>query len=59
MTGPGNLTASLVHHAIASDLVGRALDFTIVPGWDVISLSRWPLSYRSDQRNWRLWTQSK
>jgi len=58
-TGPGNLTASLVRHAVASQLAGRAPDFAILPTWDVIAVSRWPLSYRSDERNWRLWRQSQ
>ncbi len=55
-TGPGNLTASLVQHAIASDAAGAVRDFAIMPGWDAISVSRWPLSYRGDERNWRLWS---
>ena len=57
-TGPGNLTASLVRHAVASELAGTARDFAMLPNWDTISVSRWPLSYRSDERNWRLWSQS-
>lgn len=58
-TGPGNLTASLVRHTVVSELAGRARDFAILPTWDVIAVSRWPLSYRSDERNWRLWSQSQ
>ena len=54
-TGPGNLTACLVKHAIASELAGRARDFSILANWDTLSISRWPLSYRDDARNWRLW----
>ena len=54
-TGPGNFTACLVKHAIASDLAGRARDFSILANWDTLSISRWPLSYRNDARNWRLW----
>ena len=52
-TGPGNLTASLVNHSIASILSGRATDFQILSDWDVTSISQWPLGYRSDERNWR------
>lgn len=53
-TGPGNLTASLVRHSLdRGDLEER--DFAFLPEWDSISISRWPLSYRNDERNWRLW----
>ena len=54
-TGPGNLTASLIKHAIASELSGRARDFSLLVNWEDLSISRWPLSYRDDERNWRLW----
>ena len=54
-TGPGNLTASLVKHAIVSELVGQVRDFSLLANWDSLSVSRWPLSYRDDERNWRLW----
>ena len=54
-TGPGNLTASLVKHAIVSELSGRARDFSLLANWETLSVSRWPLSYRDDERNWRLW----
>ena len=57
-TGPGNLTASLVKHAIASELAGRARDFSFLAKWGDLSVSRWPLSYRDDERNWRLWNPS-
>lgn len=58
-TGPGNLTASLVRHAVASEVAGSVPDFAILPTWDVIAVSQWPLSYRNDERNWRLWSQSQ
>lgn len=54
-TGPGNLTASLVRHSVASKLTGRPRDFLILPNWEATSISQWPLSYRNDERNWRLW----
>ena len=54
-TGPGNLTASLVQHSIASSFLGKVRDFLLVTKWDDLSISRWPLSYRDDERNWRLW----
>ena len=60
-TGPGNLTASLVKHAIASTCQGLDRDFVILGDWQEIAFTRWPLSYRNDElsyrnekRNWRL-----
>ena len=53
-TGPGNITASLVKHAISCERSGRQRDFLILPDWETISTSKWPLSYRDDDRNWRL-----
>ena len=57
-TGPGNFTASLVEHSIASKAAGKSQDFLILTNWEAISISRWPLSYRADQRNWRVWNQA-
>jgi len=54
-TGPGNFTVSVVRHAIDSELGGKTRDFSLVTNWETISVSRWPLSYREDDRNWRLW----
>ena len=53
-TGPGNITASLVEHALSCERANEPRDFQILPDWDEISTSVWPLSYRSDDRNWRL-----
>jgi mannosyltransferase OCH1-like enzyme len=55
-TGPGNFTASLVMHAVSQAAANEPLDFFILHNWQAISISRWPLSYRDDQRNWRLAT---
>lgn len=56
-TGPGNLTRSLVGHALALGLTApEDRDFVFLPDWDAFSTSRWPLSYRDDERNWRLWS---
>lgn len=57
-TGPGNLTASLVRHSIASKARTVQNDFAIISDWETISVSPWPLSYRNDKRNWRLWSPS-
>ena len=55
-TGPGNLTASLVQHSIASRAEAKHRDFLLLRDWEAMSTSRWPLSYRDDERNWRLWS---
>ena len=55
LTGPGNLTASLVRHTIELRQSSMPLDFTILNDWSSVAVSKWPLSYRSDERNWRLW----
>lgn len=54
-TGPGNLTAALVGHAAAQAREGASRDFVFLPRWEDVAVSRWPLSYRADSRNWRLW----
>ena len=53
-TGPGNMTASLVRHALSCSRSDKEYDFTLLPGWETVSISVWPLSYRNDERNWRL-----
>jgi hypothetical protein len=55
MTGPGNLTACLIEHALELQGQGSELDFALLPNWDAIAVSTWPLEYRSDDRNWRNW----
>lgn len=52
-TGPGNLSASLVKHAIRAKLMSKEWDFLILPNWEYTSICRWFLSYRNDERNWR------
>ncbi len=50
-TGPGNLTRS-VFEVICE---GCSPDSMMVAhDWELISSSKWPLSYRNDSRNWRL-----
>ena len=49
-TGPGNLSR------IIFELGARCPDahqVTILRTWDSIGISKWPLSYRADGRNWR------
>lgn len=54
-TGPGNLSASLVRHAIELKSINNIFDFRFLDNWDSISVPRWPLEYRKDNRNWRIW----
>lgn len=58
MTGPGNLTVALARYARSQERLGWSIDVEILCAWDSIALSRWPLSYRTDERNWRLWRQN-
>lgn len=51
-TGPGNLTRSIFELAREHGETERAL--LVLPDWEDIATSRWPLSYRCDARNWRL-----
>lgn len=51
-TGPGNLTRS-VFEVLAEDNCPTE-SLLIVRDWEKTSTSKWPLSYRSDNRNWRL-----
>lgn len=54
-TGPGNLTAALVSHAVMNGSVGADPAVALLSNWDDLSVSQWPLAYRADERNWRLW----
>ncbi len=51
-TGPGNLTRSIFELAQQSEAALSALH--VLRDWENVANSRWPLSYRSDNRNWRL-----
>jgi mannosyltransferase OCH1-like enzyme len=59
LTGPGNLTASLVAHAARLEANSQALDFELLTNWDAVAISKWPLAYRADGRNWRNWVRSQ
>ena len=50
-TGPGNLSKTIFDVGATLGNVERAL--VIMRSWDSIAVSRWPLSYRNDARNWR------
>jgi len=54
-TGPGNLSASLVRYWNFLECKENGQDFDFLYDWDSFSISKWPLSYRNDKRNWRVW----
>lgn len=50
-TGPGNLSR------VIFEMGAQCLDehrLTVLRTWDSIGISKWPLSYRADRRNWRM-----
>ena len=53
-TGPGNLSASLVNY-----LINGGNDVEYIDDWNSISTSVWALSYRNDNRNWRLYNENE
>jgi len=52
-TGPGNLSKSIFDLGTRSG-GGIEGDLVVLREWDSLAISRWPLSYRNDARNWRL-----
>ena len=59
MTGPGNLTVALARYALSQERIGHPIDVEVLCAWDTIAESQWPLDYRDDERNWRLWRQDE
>ncbi|GAA3777278.1 hypothetical protein GCM10022240_30840 [Microbacterium kribbense] len=59
LTGPGNLTTALVQYAAEIDVLGGAYDFEVLMNWDDFAVSKWPLAYRDDERNWRNWVRGE
>lgn len=51
-TGPGNLTKSIFD--LAAERAGIESSLLVMSGWETIGVTKWPLSYRNDSRNWRL-----
>ncbi len=51
-TGPGNLTKSIFDLARENGTIEKAL--FVLSDWEDIATSKWPLSYRYDERNWRI-----
>jgi hypothetical protein len=56
-TGPGNLSRSIFEHGTTVGGVER--DLVILRDWDSLAVSKWPLSHRGDNRNWRLSNQQR
>ena len=51
-TGPGNLSRTIFE--MSADPAIDDGGMLVLPDWESIAISKWPLSYRSDMRNWRL-----
>jgi hypothetical protein len=51
-TGPGNLSRSIFE--LGTDSEGMERDLVVLRDWESLAISRWPLSHRTDSRNWRL-----
>lgn len=57
-TGPGNLSRSIFDLGTTSG-AGVQNDLVVLRDWDSLAISQWPLSHRSDTRNWRLSNQKQ
>lgn len=56
--GPGNLSRSIFELG-TMDRSNVYDDLSVLRDWDSLAVSRWPLSYRADSRNWRLSNQKR
>lgn len=50
-TGPGNISKTIFE--LGSAPRGVAKDLVVLKRWESLAVSKWPLSYRDDARNWR------
>jgi mannosyltransferase OCH1-like enzyme len=57
-TGPGNISESVFDLGInpGFDIESSVL---VLENWESLAVSKWPLSYRNDARNWRLSNQKR
>ena len=57
-TGPGNISKSIfdLGTRVSSDIESNIV---ALGDWDSLAVSKWPLSYRDDTRNWRLSNQKR
>ena len=53
-TGPGNISASTVAYLADYPINAREQHLNILVNWESIAQTIWRLSYRDDDRNWRL-----
>jgi hypothetical protein len=57
-TGPGNISKSIFDLGINPGFNIES-NVVVLRDWESIVVSKWPLSYRNDARNWRLSNQKK
>ena len=56
-TGPGNLSRSIF--VLGTEPGGVENDLVVLRDWECVAVSKWPLTHRSDARNWRLSNQQR
>jgi len=57
-TGPGNISRSIFELGMNSGLDLES-HIAVLGNWESLAVSKWPLSYRNDARNWRLSNQTR
>jgi hypothetical protein len=57
-TGPGNISQSIFELG-TNNAFDIESNVAVLEDWDSIAVSKWPLSYRDDARNWRLSNQQR
>ena len=56
-TSPGNISKSIF--VLGTTAEGVENDLVVLRDWDYLAVSKWPLTHRSDARNWRLSNQQR
>ena len=56
-TGPGNISRTIF--GLGATPEGVESDLVVLRDWDSLAFSKWPLTHRSDARNWRLSNQRR
>ncbi|MCY3840956.1 MAG: glycosyltransferase [Gammaproteobacteria bacterium] len=56
-TGPGNISETIFN--LGAKPEGVESDLVVLRDWDSLAVSKWPLTYRGDARNWRLSNQRR
>jgi mannosyltransferase OCH1-like enzyme len=57
-TGPGNISKSIADLGMNPGFDIES-NIVVLEDWDSLAVSKWPLSYRDDTRNWRLSNQKR